>query len=144
MGRPKKYTSDAEKARAYRIRKKLKESEHPPELDQVARLLHRLYKKRAEEGIGDAAEMVGKTAYETLLKVVVYELLFDRHIERDGTFERPPLDKLIRPAHGSEPGLPSWIISPNGLSEEVGSYISYDQELVDDEDEEEEKEEVAA
>ncbi len=143
MPRPRKYADAAEKNRAYRMRKKLKESEQAPQLDKVAQLVHRIYRKRARQGKGDAAQMVGKTAYETLLKVVVYELLFDRHVKRNATFDRPPLDKLIRPAHGSERGLPSWVISSNTLPDELVGYITYDEECVDDEEEQEEEEEVA-
>jgi hypothetical protein len=124
MAQPRKYANPAERNRAYRLRKKLRENQQPPELDDVARALHRLYKSRALKSVGYAQQLVGKTPYETLLRVVVYELLFDRHLEDGDSYELPPLDKLILPMTDAAPGLPSWLIYPDSLTPEAETYIS--------------------
>ncbi len=139
MARPRKYADVAEKCRAYRMRKKLKASEHPPELDDVAKALHKLYKKRAAASVGYAEEMLGKTPYETLLKVVVYQLLFDRHLGADDQYRLPPLSALIKPAHGSDPDLPGWIINPDKMSFEAALHVDWADDSEEEEDEEDEE-----
>ena len=136
MTRPRKYATVAEKHRAYRLRKKLRENEHPPELDQVAKLVHKIYKERAKLGLVNPENFVGKTPYETLLRVVVYEVLFTRHLPDKASYDYPPLHTLIMPSHGAAADLPSWIISPDNLTDEAASYVS-----VFDEAEEEEEDE---
>jgi hypothetical protein len=97
MPRPKKYSSDAEKAKAYRMRKKLAESTTSDQLNQVARGLHRLYKKRADDGFSNYQELIGKTPFETLIRVVLYEALFEK-IDSNGNVKPfPGWDKLITP-----------------------------------------------
>ncbi len=140
MPKPRKYANNAEKAKAWRLRKKLQESTHPPELDQVAKLVHKVYKKRAETGLIDGEKFIGKTPFETLLRVVVYELLFERHLPDNASWDYPPLHELIRPAHGTAPDLVSWIISPNNIPEAAAAYVSV---LVDEEDEEDDEDSSA-
>jgi hypothetical protein len=124
MPRPRKYASVAEKHRAYRLRKKLKENEHPPELDRLAKMVHKIYKERGRIGLIDPEKFVGKTPYETLLRVVVYDLLFLQHLPDDtAEFEYPPLDKLIIPSLGISPDLPAWEIRPNRLTDESEEYV---------------------
>jgi hypothetical protein len=137
MPRPRKYTSDAEKARAYRIRKKLKETEHPPELAEVARLLHRQMKKNAHISDEGYMRRLGKTPMETLLRVVVYDLLFERYLPEASSYDLPPMETLIRPAHGCAPDLPSWMISPNNIPKEALPYVLAIADEEDFEDEEE-------
>jgi hypothetical protein len=140
MPRPRKYANNAEKAKAFRLRRKLEENQHPPQLDQVAKMVHKLYKERAERGLIDPKKLVGKTPYETLLRVVVYDLLFERHLpDNTAEYELPPLDKLIIPALGIAPGLSSWEISPNGLSDEAQEHVwVYEDNEEDDEEDDEE------
>ncbi len=139
MPRPRKYASAAERNRAYRMRKKLQENGHPPQLDQVAKAIHRLYKQRAAAHVGSAERMIGKTPYETLLRVVVYELLFTQHVKDNALYELPPLETLIRPAVGMSKHLPSWIISPGKIPDEAASYIRDQDSDELDEDEEKKK-----
>jgi hypothetical protein len=128
--------SDAEKARAYRIRKKMKESEAPPELEQVARLLHRQIKKSAHISDEGYRRQLGKTPMETLLRVVVYDLLFERYLPERSPYDLPPMETLIRPAYGGSPELPSWIISPNNPPKEAEPYFYGVWKEEDEEDEE--------
>jgi hypothetical protein len=140
MPRPRKYANNAEKAKAFRLRRKIEENQHPPELDQVAKMVHKLYKERGERGLIDPEKFVGKTPFETLLRVVVYDLLFKRHLPDNAAYDYPPIHTLIRPAQGSSPDLPSWIISPNNIPEAAAAYVSV---LVDEEDEEDEEDSSA-
>jgi hypothetical protein len=136
MPRPRKYASPAEKNRAYRMRKKLQENEHPPELDQVAKAIDRLYKQRVAADVGGLEQMIGKTPYETLLRVVVYELLFKQHLKDNAWYELPPLETLIRPAIGISPHLASWIISPGKIADEARAYVfDEDSDELDEDDE---------
>jgi hypothetical protein len=136
MPRPRKYTSDAEKARAYRLRKKLKENEEPPELAHVARLLHRQMKKNAHISDEGYMRRLGKTPMETLLRVVVYDLLFERYLPSGSSYDLPPMETLIKPAHGCAPDLPSWMISPDNIPEEARPFVLGISEEEDEEDDE--------
>jgi hypothetical protein len=136
MPRPKKYASPAERNRAYRFRKKLRESEHPPQLDEVAKMMHKVCKDQAKLGLIDSEKFIGKTPYETLLRVVVYDLLFERLLPENADYDYPPLDKLVVPMRGVEPHLPSWMISPDCLSDEIAEYVTDCDEPVEEENEE--------
>jgi hypothetical protein len=122
MGRPKKYTSNAEKARAFRMRKKLAESETPEELNELARVLHRVYKDRAAKGFPNHQQLIGATPFETLIRVVLYEALFEA-IESDGTVKDfPGWDKVIVPYIDSISGMPGYSIE--GVKDPVPTHLA--------------------
>ncbi len=136
MPRPRKYMSDAEKARAYRIRKKLRESQAPPELEQVARLLHGQMKKNAHISDEGYMRRLGKTPMETLLRVVVYDLLFEGYLPEGSSYDLPPMETLIQPSDGGSEQMPSWMISPDSVPEEAEPYFYGVWKEEDEEDEE--------
>ncbi len=136
MPRPRKYADPAERNRAYRIRKKLRESEAPPELEEVARLLHRQMKKNAHISDEGYMRRLGKTPMETLLRVVVYDLLFERYLPEASSYDLPPIETLIKPSHGGSEQMPSWMISPDSIPEEAEPYFYGVWEEEDEEEEE--------
>jgi hypothetical protein len=101
VGRPKKYADAAERSRAFRLRKKIAESPSPPTIDVLARAAHRLYKKRAADGDYEATQMLGKTPFETLVRSILYEVLFERRIKEGELYQFPGWENLIRPVEVS-------------------------------------------
>jgi hypothetical protein len=136
MPRPRKYADPAERNRAYRIRKKLRESEAPPELEQVARLLHREMKRNAHISDEGYMRRLGKTPMETLLRVVVYDLLFERYLPERSSYDLPPIETLIRPAQGASVELPSWEVNRDEVPKEA---LPFFYGVVEEEDEEDEE-----
>jgi hypothetical protein len=136
MPRPRKYADPAERNRAYRIRKKLRESEAPPELEQVARLLHREMKRNAHISDEGYMRRLGKTPMETLLRVVVYDLLFERYLPEGSSYDLPPIETLIRPAQGASVELPSWEVNRDEVPKEA---LPFFYGVVEEEDEEDEE-----
>lgn len=119
MPRPRKYASNAERSRAYRMRKKLTDSPSAPELDALARAVHRIYKKRALQGIGHAEHLVGKTPFETLLRVVMYQVLYENHVPENSTYQFPGWEEMIRPVDISGENGTSYMVknvkNPSGV-----------------------------
>ncbi len=97
MGRPRMYASKAEKAKAYRLRKKLRLKREVPDFDALTRAVHRIYKQRAKAEVGHAQHLVGKSPVETLLRVVLYDVLYEQHAKDGELYEFPGWDKLIQP-----------------------------------------------
>ncbi len=111
MPRPRKYANDAERSAAYRMRKRLKEENSGPTLDALARAIHRIYKKRAAAGVGEAEHMVGKSPFETLIRVVLYDVLFERHMKDGEVYEFPGWDQMIQPLDISGENGMSYMVS---------------------------------
>jgi hypothetical protein len=104
------YASKAEKAKAYRLRQKMKMNREMPDINELARAVHRIYKQRAESEVGYAQHLVGKSPFETLLRVVLYDVLYENHAKDGDADEFPGWDKLIQPID---------IAGKNGTSYEV-------------------------
>jgi hypothetical protein len=82
---------------------------------------------------------LGKTPMETLLRVVVYDLLFERYLPEASSYDLPLLETLIQPGLGTSPDLPSWIISPNNIPEAAAGYVLYEGSEEQHEEEEQKK-----
>ncbi len=123
MPRPRKYANAAERVAAHRLRKKIEKNKLEPELESLAVSIHSIYKRRAIKFGGRYEQMVGKTPFETLLRVVVSEMLFDRHCGEGDQPEFPGWHKLIKPDMTLGEEQPSYTISPGKDSEGTWIYV---------------------
>jgi hypothetical protein len=139
MPRPRKYATDAEKSAAYRMRKRLKEESSGPTLDALARAIHRIYKKRAAAGVGEAEHMVGKSPFETLIRVVLYDVLFERHMKDGEMNEFPGWDQMIQPLDISGENGTSYMVSRVKSPTGVMIYLPSEAEFFGGEELEEEE-----
>jgi hypothetical protein len=139
MPRPRKYVSPAEKNKAYRARKKLKENEHAPALDNLAKAIHGIYKKRAENEIGHAEHLVGKTPFETLCRVVLYDVLYNQNIEGDASWEFPGWENMIMPVDISNADGPIYEVKNLKHATGVMVYLPNEAAFFGDEKDEQEK-----
>ncbi len=136
MPRPRKYASNAEKAKAHRLRKKLREGGHVPGLDEVAKSLHNQYKEWAKFGLIDPEKQIGKTPQETLLRAIAYDLLWEKYLPVDADCELPPLEELVQTYRGVGPHQAGYLISSEAIA---GALAKYAGVCLDEEDEEDEE-----
>jgi 3-hydroxy-3-methylglutaryl CoA synthase len=109
MARARKYANAAEKAKAFRLRQKAKKEMIAPELHALARAIHRIYEQRAAADIDDAAQMVGKTPFETLVRVVLADILWNQHTTDDISPVFPGWHELIKPLMESAESNPAYL-----------------------------------
>jgi hypothetical protein len=139
MPRPRKYASVSEKNKAYRARKKLKENAHAPALDSLAKAIHLIYKKRADQGIGDAGHMIGKTPFETLCRVVLYDVLYKQNLKDDSCWQFPGWENMIVPIEVSGPGGTVYGVRNLHHATGVMVYLPNEAAFFGDEEQDEEK-----
>jgi hypothetical protein len=139
MGNTRKYADDAEKARAYRARKKLQKNTPAPELDALARAIHGIYKKRAENQIGHAEHLVGKTPFETLCRVVLYDVLYTNKIKGDACWQFPGWENMIMPVDISNADGPIYEVKNLKHATGVMVYLPNEAAFFGDEEDEQEK-----
>jgi hypothetical protein len=111
VGRPKKYPDKAAKARAYRLRKKIEQQAEAPDLEALARAVHTIYKKRANYYGGAYTQMIGKTPFETLVRVVLADVLYYNNVSKDGALAFPGWSKIIKPMRVLDEEQPDYIVS---------------------------------
>jgi hypothetical protein len=116
------------------MRKKLRESSKDPSLDAVASVIHRIYKKRAAVSIGHAEHMVGKTPFETLVRVVLYDVLYTQHMKEGDCWEFPGWDKLIVPVDVGTADRPSYMVKNPKNATGVMVYLPNEAAFFDEED----------
>jgi hypothetical protein len=139
MPRPRKYTCPAERNKAYRARKKLRENTASPELGVLAKSIHQIYKKRAVAGIGDAEHMIGKTPFETLVRVVLYDVLYKQNIKGDGSWEFPGWENMIVPVDISTSDSSAYKVRDLEHATGVMIYLPNEAAFFGDEEQDEEK-----
>jgi hypothetical protein len=111
VGRPKQYPDKAAKARAYRLRKKLLQQAEVPDVEALARAVHTIYKKRANYYGGAYTQMIGKTPFETLVRVVLADVLYYNNVSKDGALAFPGWAKIIKPIGVLDEENPDFIVS---------------------------------
>jgi HEAT repeat protein len=139
MPRPRKYANPAERTKAYRIRKKIRESGGSPGLDEVAKSLHKQYQDWAKFGLIDSEKQIGKTPQETLLRAIAYDLLWEKYLPVDADCERPPLEELLQTYRGAGRHQAGYIISSGALAGAIAKYAGVCLDEEDEEDEEQKK-----
>jgi hypothetical protein len=72
MGRPRKYASEAEKQRTYRLQRKIANTD--AEKIHYARLeaLHSIVRRAASDGSEDAQKLLGRNASDTALRLILH------------------------------------------------------------------------
>ncbi len=137
MPRPRKYASDAERSRAYRLRKQRREQAAQPDLKALSRVIHRIYRKRVAAGEVGYEHFIGKTPFETLVRVILCEAVFERHMKDGEVYEFPGWDKLIIPIDvGGEDGT-SYMVAPYKDATGVMIYLPNEAAFFGDEESEE-------
>jgi hypothetical protein len=116
------------------MRKKLKQNSKDPSLDAVASVIHRIYKKRAAASIGHAEHMVGKTPFETLVRVVLYDVLYTQHMKDGDAWEFPGWEKLIVPVDVGIGDSPSYMVKNPKNATGVMVYLPNEAAFFGDED----------
>ncbi len=134
-----KYANNAEKARAFRARKKLEKNTPSPELDTLAKAIHGIYKKRAEQSIGDAEHMIGKTPFETLCRIVLYDVLYKQNRKDGESWEFPGWENMIVPVDVSSPDGPVYAVKNLNHATGVMIYLPNEAAFFGDEEQDEEK-----
>jgi hypothetical protein len=140
MPRPRKYANNAEKAKAFRLRRKLKNGGRSPGLDEVAQSLHKRYQDWAKFGLIDAEKQIGKTPQETLLRAIVYDVLWEQYVHVDVDCELPPLEELLETYQAAESDLKGYFISRQAIEDALVKYAGHglDEDAHEDEEDEEE------
>jgi hypothetical protein len=105
----------------------------------LAKAIHRIYKNRAAQEIGDAEHMIGKTPFETLVRVVLYDVLYKQNIKGDASWQFPGWENMIVPIDISSPDGPVYAVRNLKHAKGVMIYLPNEAAFIGNEEEDEEE-----